>query len=52
MSGDTGPGNCLIDEWIRKKTGKPYDKNGKIASSGKINRKIVREAITWNYQKN
>ena len=52
MSGDTGPGNCLIDEWIRKKTGKPYDKNGKIASSGKINRKIVREATTWNYQKN
>ena len=52
MGADTGPGNCLIDEWIRKKTGKPYDKSGKIASSGKINRKIVREAITRNYEKN
>ena len=50
-SGDIGPGNCLIDEWIRKKIGKPYDKNGKIASLGKINKKIVREATTWDFRK-
>ena len=50
-SGDIGPGNCLIDEWIRKKTGKPYDKNGKIASSGKINKKIVREVTTRDDRK-
>ena len=27
-SRDLGPGNCLIDEWIRKNTKKKFDKNG------------------------
>ena len=29
---DTGPGNILIDTWIKEKTGKQYDKNGNFAS--------------------
>ena len=33
-SGDTGPGNCLIDKWIKKNSTKLYDKDGKIALSG------------------
>ena len=45
LSGDVGPGNCLIDRWIREHTNKLYDKNGKIASSGKINKQIVYDAI-------
>ena len=32
---DIGPGNCLIDEWIRLNSKKKYDKNGKIAKSGR-----------------
>ena len=37
-SRDIGPGNCLIDEWIRikSKNALKYDKNGSIAKSGKI----------------
>ena len=31
---DTGPGNCLLDEWARKHIGKNYDKNGDWARSG------------------
>ncbi len=45
LSCDIGPGNCLIDEWIRKKTGKKYDKGGSIAELGKINTAILNQAL-------
>ena len=38
---DIGPGNCLIDEWIRLNSKKKYDKNGKIAKSGRIRIGII-----------
>ena len=44
-SKDTGPGNCLIDQWMRKKTDKLYDKNGKVAKSGNINKEIYKKLI-------
>jgi len=44
-SADSGPGNCLIDQWIRKKTDMPYDKNGKIAKLGNINNEIIRKLL-------
>ena len=44
-SKDIGPGNCLIDEWIRKKTKKKYDISGKIAKSGEINKTILNKAL-------
>ncbi len=31
---DTGPGNALIDDWIREKAGLDFDRNGDIARSG------------------
>ena len=42
---DIGPGNCLIDEWIRKKSKKKFDENGNISSIGKINNLILNQAI-------
>ena len=33
-SQDIGPGNCLIDTWIRLKSDKQYDDEGSIARSG------------------
>ena len=48
LSGDVGPGNCLIDRWIRERTNKLYDKNGKIAAAGKINKQIVYHAVVHN----
>ena len=35
---DLGPGNCMIDFWIRQKTKKNYDINGDIARKGKISK--------------
>ena len=45
ISRDIGPGNCLIDEWIRKNTKKKYDDNGLIAKKGKTNEIILNQAF-------
>tara|TARA_A100000164_G_scaffold277661_1_gene249781 strand:+ start:754 stop:1902 length:1149 start_codon:yes stop_codon:yes gene_type:complete len=42
---DIGPGNFLIDEWIRKNSNKKFDKEGQIGKSGKINQLILNQAI-------
>ena len=42
---DIGPGNCLIDEWIRRNSDKKFDENGLIAKSGKVNQLILNQAI-------
>ena len=42
---DIGPGNCLLDEWIRKKSGKRFDKNGNLAKAGKTDEIILSQAI-------
>ena len=42
---DSGPGNCLIDHWIRKNSKKKFDQNGLIAKSGKINQLILNQVI-------
>ncbi len=44
-SRDLGPGNCLIDEWIRKNTKKKFDKNGEIANAGKVDKLILNQAL-------
>ncbi len=43
-SKDIGPGNCLIDSWIRKNSIKKFDQDGKLASIGKINEIILEQA--------
>ena len=42
---DSGPGNCLIDEWIKKNSNKNFDLGGSIAKSGKINQLILNQII-------
>ena len=42
---DIGPGNCLIDNWVRKNSRFKYDENGKIASLGKLNELTLNQAI-------
>ena len=51
ISSDVGPGNCLIDKWIRSKSDKSFDKDGLIARSGKINIPILKNALE-NYYSN
>ncbi len=38
---DTGPANALLDDFIRQRTGLPYDKDGAVAAQGTIHENIV-----------
>ena len=42
---DIGPGNCLIDDWIRKNSRKNFDQDGLIARSGKTDDLILNQAL-------
>ena len=42
---DIGPGNCLLDEWIRKNSKERFDKNGNLAKAGKTDKIILNQAI-------
>ena len=41
FSTDIGPGNCLIDQWIKKNFDQDFDKDGKISLNGKINQDLA-----------
>ena len=43
-SRDIGPGNCLIDSWIRKNSKKKFDENGFLAAKGNRNEIIFEQA--------
>ena len=43
-------GNCLIDQWIRTHSKKNFDKDGKIALSGKINKAVLTHALNNYYE--
>ena len=44
FSRDIGPGNCLIDEWIRNNSNQKYDNNGQLAATGSKNEIIFEQA--------
>ena len=44
FSKDIGPGNCLIDKWIRKNSNLKFDIDGKLASIGNKNEIIFEQA--------
>ncbi|MEZ5775883.1 MAG: anhydro-N-acetylmuramic acid kinase [Hyphomicrobiaceae bacterium] len=33
---DTGPGSALIDDWVQRLTGEPFDRDGRLALSGTV----------------
>jgi anhydro-N-acetylmuramic acid kinase len=38
---DTGPASAMIDDWVKAKTGKPFDENGQLAARGTVQDDIV-----------
>jgi anhydro-N-acetylmuramic acid kinase len=42
---DSGPGNLLMDAWIARHQGTPYDKDGAWAASGKIIPALLRNLL-------
>jgi anhydro-N-acetylmuramic acid kinase len=46
---DTGPGNMVIDALTEKLIGKPFDRAGKIAASGNILQRILKQALSHKF---
>ena len=42
---DCGPGNMLMDAWIQKQLGKPYDENGNWALQGKVDESLLKKLL-------
>ena len=43
---DTGPGNMLMDAWIWRQCGKPYDKDAQRASEGKVLLPLLQDMLS------
>ncbi len=48
-STDTGPGNTLMDQWVRKYFNKPFDENGGIAATGKVNEVLLSHFLSHDF---
>lgn len=46
---DTGPANCLADEWIMRNKSKAYDDAGSWASEGQVNQALLSEMLAEPY---
>ncbi|TAH33898.1 MAG: anhydro-N-acetylmuramic acid kinase [Alphaproteobacteria bacterium] len=46
---DTGPGNAMIDDWIRQHSNQTFDENGETARRGKIDVGILAEFLADSY---
>ncbi|QNQ20169.1 anhydro-N-acetylmuramic acid kinase [Kosakonia sp. SMBL-WEM22] len=46
---DTGPGNMLLDAWIWRHQGKPYDDNAQWASEGKVILPLLQSMLSDPY---
>lgn len=49
MGFDTGPANCLLDEWVHHSLGHLYDDSGQWATQGKINHKLLERMLSEPY---
>ena len=46
---DIGPGNCLMDMYMKKTKNLDYDKDGQLASLGKIDNSLISNIIDHEY---
>ncbi|MEQ8484831.1 MAG: anhydro-N-acetylmuramic acid kinase [Pseudomonadales bacterium] len=46
---DTGPGNALMDDWIRLRRKRPFDQHGEWAASGKVDSALLQCLLEDTY---
>ena len=46
---DTGPGNALLDDWCRRHTGEPMDRNGRLAAQGRVDEEALERLLDNPY---
>ena len=49
ISFDTGPGNYLIDQWVKSNSKMEFDDMGSLAKSGKLNNDILEKFLSNDY---
>ncbi len=46
---DTGPGVAMIDDWVRARTGAPFDRGGRLAGQGEIDEVVLAGLLSNDY---
>ena len=46
---DCGPGNALLDDWIRSNQGESFDRDGEWALSGKTSMALLNAMLSYDY---
>lgn len=46
---DTGPASAMLDDWVRRKAGIPFDEGGKLAAAGSINQSALSMLLDNQY---
>ena len=46
---DTGPGNALIDDWVRRHTGALFDADGALARAGRADPRVVARLLEHGF---
>ena len=46
---DTGPGNALLDDWTRGRTGAPFDADGRLAAAGTPSEPLLGKLLAHPY---
>ncbi len=46
---DTGPGNALIDDWVARRAGIPFDEGGRIAAAGHVDAAVLAQLMDNAY---
>jgi anhydro-N-acetylmuramic acid kinase len=46
---DCGPGNAMIDDWTAKHTGSPFDRDGALASRGRVDEAVLGRLLEDRY---
>lgn len=46
---DTGPGNALLNDWMKQKSGAVMDEDGKAALKGKVDEAVLRKLLADPY---
>ncbi|MBT5944008.1 MAG: anhydro-N-acetylmuramic acid kinase [Rhodospirillaceae bacterium] len=46
---DTGPGGALLDDWVYRHTGDPFDLDGRLAAAGRIDEAVLATLLDNDY---
>lgn len=46
---DTGPGNALVDDWVRRHEGRLYDEDGVLARAGRVDASVLARLLDHSY---